>query len=874
MSSCGRILSCTSASQSPKNETSSYSSTLAKILIVVSLLLGAATLISYGMGIRSFAVIIPSAIAGGGGVLGVIIEVIHAVIDKKTKKPPVSTPPLESSPQASTELEIKPSSTPDNAPVETKQGQNEGVPSLPRLIEALKNHNFPFATMCVKNGTSLDSKIEEKSLIQWVIDQNDVDIAGWLILQQKQKIINERIGGLTIVNYAASKNYADSRADLVHTTMVGFLVGQGFPVTSEKFSDMTILHWAIHYASPKLLQLLLAKGGNTFENETDKEGHTPLQLCAKMQQRPKEVIAKMTSILLQHASVKEKEAFLVFAEQQSKLHVTPEVKQENEISKIDITSLIESINAQNRAEVITFLRSRSDFKLRGLDKKTQLAARSLLLSTDASDQTSMDYATLFIERADISLLREPDTQGETPFGQLLKQEKLAVAALFLKKSRAFLEDTIENNSLIIWIVDKDNLKLAKWIVDQEKENTATIEGNLLVHAVFKFNYKLVTSLLEHGCRITAAKQHDLTILHWVIRCAPIKLLQLLLEKGGNLLINETDKEGRTPLQLCAIVNRPEEEIKQMKLILLKYATPEVQMSTLTSLIDTGNRLGLTEFLVALPELKLSGLEKKTQLSALSLIVSTDESDPASMNSARLLLERADDSLLKATNDEGETPFIQILKQRKMGLAALMPNGRLIQWAIDNDDQKLAGDLVEQGREAISQQRIEVISQQCIEKHSPLLYAATQSKQGMMQVLLEKGFPVTNDPFLGGNILHWTATSASAELLQLMLESGGKSFVNEENKEGKTPLELLPDFKGNAKILMLNGALIRPEKYLVHPLYDPIKDGDVELFEFLLQHAHPDLLRSEIHGISIDMTVELAQNATEELQKVWKKYQPN
>merc|ERR1712150_27244 len=78
------------------------------------------------------------------------------------------------------------------------------------------------------------------------------------------------------------------------------------------------------------------------------------------------------------------------------------------------------------------------------------------------------------------------------------------------------------------------------------------DRNELLHAVSFANVVCVELLIKNGAKLTGKDIRDWTCLHYAAFQNDIPALKLLLQRGANMLINEKDVDGLTPLDIVKL----------------------------------------------------------------------------------------------------------------------------------------------------------------------------------------------------------------------------------------------------------------------------------------------------------------------------------
>lgn len=84
------------------------------------------------------------------------------------------------------------------------------------------------------------------------------------------------------------------------------------------------------------------------------------------------------------------------------------------------------------------------------------------------------------------------------------------------------------------------------IYDNDKDNFTP-----LLRAVWKGQDHVIEYLLDNGANIELTDSKSRSVMHLAVESGRNKTLKLLIQKGGERLVNRTDKNCKTPLHYAA-----------------------------------------------------------------------------------------------------------------------------------------------------------------------------------------------------------------------------------------------------------------------------------------------------------------------------------
>ncbi|MFM2428508.1 MAG: hypothetical protein RL012_392, partial [Bacteroidota bacterium] len=141
---------------------------------------------------------------------------------------------------------------------------------------ARKLRHIPLLNYLAKKGCHHinEKDYKGKTALSYAIDQNEIDIANWLV-DHGADVEAKNLRGFTLLHQVVQRNHID---------MVSLLLERGAETEVKDRQGRTPLHLAVAQSHTAIVELLLARGANV--GVQDENGFTPFQLAIKRKSDP------------------------------------------------------------------------------------------------------------------------------------------------------------------------------------------------------------------------------------------------------------------------------------------------------------------------------------------------------------------------------------------------------------------------------------------------------------------------------------------------------------------------------------------------------------------------------------------------------------
>jgi len=150
-------------------------------------------------------------------------------------------------------------------------------------------------------------------------------------------------------------------------------------------------------------------------------------------------------------------------------------------------------------------------------------------------------------------------------------------------------------------------------------------------------------------------------------------------------------------------------------------------------------------------------------------------------------------------------------------------------------------------------------------NTPLMWAASQGNEQLVELLVDQGAAVNMQNFVGETALILAAARGLDKICTLLVENGGDSRLS--TIDGTTPLHLATSggHLGVIKTLMTHGAFVNSQdEEGDSPLHYAVREGKKEIVEFLVKNCGADSgLRNEDLETPLDLANDLEETAIAE-----------
>ena len=337
-------------------------------------------------------------------------------------------------------------------------------------------------------------------------------------------------------------------------------------------------------------------------------------------------------------------------------------------------------------------------------------------------------------------------------------------------------------------------------------------------------------LIQYGADINARDINGKTLLHYASRYSKQEIVKFLL-KSNQISINATDNDQATPLMFACFNGG---RLDNMKTLI--YFGADINMKTLNDMWNVFHcacalaKLDIVEFLVDVYTLELKAMVVKTVRPTAKLcrnhlqLLSNFQGKDGDINLFSSIIAASGNisrcevcvillsSPINEIDDIGMTPLMLACERNHLEIVSFLINCGLVVNTHTSHKYTAVHVAARYGNIDL----LEVLVNDIIEINSsdefgltPLFWACRGNNLDAVKFLISRGACVNIKSRESWNLLHMAVICAGMEIIEYFLEC--KVSINDVDNRNRSPLSLAYEIKREdaIKVLLLNGALLRP-----------------------------------------------------------------